>query len=544
MTGTSPELRHARDVYPARAIAAFKDAGYWSGQTLVDLLMTHASSRPEEVAVVDRRGATTWGELTDLVRRTGGALLGLGLGRGSRLAIQLPNRTEFVVAYLAAAAVGAWTVPMAPHYGLHEVRHMLGKSRADAWIVASDAGVLADLDAVRGGADYLRHSVSVGETRPGMLPFDELLLTTPMTDGVLATCRPDPDEVSRLTFTSGTTSMPKAVAHTHNTDLVAPRWLAQAVGLNASTPIWAPSPITHTAGLVLCLFPSLLTGAKLVLQERWDVEEGVALVEREGVYYTVGATPFVSGLLDRGGDSSARLTSLKIFVCGGAPITPAVVQRAHDEIGVEVLRGFGQSEAPLHTLSRPDDPWPQQLNKDGRLFPGARARVDGRDLEPGVSSAQGLYSTAGPHVFLGYYDDPNLTAEVRNLDGWYTSGDVCELDADGYVRYIDRLKDVINRGGLKISALEVETAVLAHPGVAQAAVVPVPDDRLGQRVGLYLVASPGFAELTLAQLCAHLAEHGMSKTKWPEVISYLCDLPTTPAGKIQKNKLPSLVAHE
>ncbi|GAA1545514.1 AMP-binding protein [Nocardioides humi] len=539
---------HARDAYPAETIAAHKAGGSWADLTLADLLSRHVAARPGGLAVVGTGARLTWAELDAQVGAAAGVLRELGVGPGSRVALQLPNWAEFVTLYLAAQRRGAVLVPTAYSYASGDVIHMLRVSGADTWILPVRVGgrdYRHEVAQVREEVPHVRTVLRVAGPHVG--PGDDVAADAPVLERVrgvgsvdapaAAGLRPDPDALSRLTFTSGTTALPKAVVHTHNTDLVAPAWLRDALTLDESTPLWIPSPVTHTAGLVLGLFVSLLAGSPLVLQERWDVEEALRIVARERAHYTVGATPFLTGLLDQGRRAVEPLRSLTYFVCGGTPIPPDVVRRARAEIGVSVLRGFGQSEAPLHTLNRPEDADRFREGYDGRPFPGAELAIGGRPWRPG-RSATGAYATRGPHVFLGYFNDPDATSRDLAPDGWYRSGDICEVGPEGFVRYVDRVKDVINRGGLKISAMEVEQLVLTHEGVAAAAVVPVPDDVLGQRIGIYLVAAPGSAPLSKEQVTGHLAELGVSKTKWPERVGHLDRLPMTASGKVQKSELP------
>jgi non-ribosomal peptide synthetase component E (peptide arylation enzyme) len=532
-------IEHASQVYGAEQIAAFKRDGLWLDRLLIDYLDEHARSRPDEVAVVDERRRVTWRQLKERSDRLAAGFVDLGLDPGEFVALQLPNSVEFVEVYLAVQRAGLRALTMMTIYREKDVRFMLGKCRARAFVVPAahrgeDFVVTAGrlLDAV----PTLEHAiVAGGDAPPRMLTLDDLARSPEGVD--FARRRPDPDGLSKVSFTSGTTGVPKGVVHTHNTDLVPPLLTAEALGLGPTTPIWMPSPIAHATGLLFGVYDSLLCGARLVLQDRWDPGRALELIEAERVVFTVSATPFISGLVDHPSLPERDVSSFRYFASGGAPIPARLVQRLRDEMGCLLLRVFGQSEAPLHTLNLPDDPWEKLLSTDGRPLRGCRVRIVDRTRTRELPRGEvGEYATWGPHVFLGYYDEPGLTAEAKDADGWYYSGDLCRMDEDDHVVYVDRIKDIINRGGVKISALEVENLVQQHPAVRQCAVASMPDDRLGERICVFVVPQPG-AQPTLEELVAMLDEQKVTKQKWPERLELVDALPVTATGKIQKTVL-------
>ena len=532
-------LEHASQVYSGERIAYFKEQGYWTDKLIVDFLDEHAVDQPQEVGVVDERRRITWGDLKERTDRLAAGLIDLGLARGEFVGIQLPNWIEFVEIYLAVQRAGLRALTLMTIYREHDVRFMLNKCRARALVIPDRYRGYDYVDMARRLLDdvpTLAHVIVVGEAGERMISIDDLPRTP--SPAVLARRRPDPDEVSKVSFTSGTTGRPKGVTHTHNTDLVPPRLTAEALGLGRHTPIWMPSPIAHVTGLAFGVYDSLLCGARLVLQDKWDAGRALELIERERPVFTVSATPFISGLLNHPDRPHRDVSSFRYFASGGAPIPPRLVRRAYDELsGMLLLRVFGQTEAPLHVMNFPDDPWEKRLNTDGRPLPGCEVRiVDSTHSREVPRGEVGEYATRGPHVFLGYYDEPELTAEARDSEGWYYSADLCRMDEDGYVTYVDRIKDIINRGGVKISALEVEELVARHPAVQSCAAVAMPDERLGERICVFVVPRPG-EEVKLEDVTAMLDELGVTKQKWPERLVVVDELPTTPTGKVRKNVL-------
>lgn len=542
----STKLDHASDVYSAEQIAGFKADGLWRDVLLIDLLAEHAAVRGDNIAVVAGDNRITFAELADSVDRIAASFVTMGLQPKDFVAVQLPNMVEFVQIYLAIQRAGLRAVTLMPIYREQDVRFMLGKCDAKAFVIP-DAyrgfNFVEIARTVQGELPDLQHVVVVGDDPPeGTSAFADLLAAEPLGSDEYAALRPDPDGLSKVTFTSGTTGKPKGVIHTHNTDLVTPTLIAEAMGMNEDTPMWMPSPVSHVTGLILGLYPAMVAGAKFVLQDRWDAETGLALIEREKAVLTVSATPFISAMLEVPDRDRYDISSFKYFLSGGARVSPRTVERARDELGISLLRVFGGAEFPLHAINSPDDDWSIMTSRDGKTFPGLHSRIvdpDDRSRELGPDEV-GEYSTSGAHIFLGYLGDPERTAEARDADGWYYSNDLCAIDKDGYIVYVDRIKDIVNRGGVKISAMEVENELLTHPAVHGAAVVAVPDDVLGERAAAFVILNPGHT-VTLEDFREHLKARGVTTQKWPEFLHLVDSLPMTATGKVRKDQLRDTV---
>jgi non-ribosomal peptide synthetase component E (peptide arylation enzyme) len=543
--GTPPDgqIRHARDVFRPAQIAQFKESGFWKDRLLSDYLRDNVNNYGSETAIVDARNSITWKELDDRADKVAALFIGLGLQSADFVALQLPNWIEFVECYLGAQRAGLRVLALMTIYRDRDVEYMLGKCAARAYVVPGiyrgfDFGHMAER--VSESLPSLDHVIVVGAHRRGQLNYELAACGAAAAPQELAARRPDPDSVSHIGFTSGTTALPKAVTHTHNTDLVPPVWLCEVLGLSHDTPVWMPSPVVHTTGLLFGVMDSIVCGAKLILQDAWDPQAALELIARERAYYTVSATPFIAAMVRQPNLSEFDLTSFRFFVSGGAPIPGSLVREAEQKLGWKLLRVFGHSEAPLHTINRPDDPMERLTTADGLPMAGAEIRVvdperRAVELPAGIT---GEYATRGPHVFLGYYADREQSLESRDSDGWFYSEDLCRIDADGYVTYLDRIKDIVNRGGLKISALEIEVLVAGHPAVSAAAVVAVPDERLGERAAACVVLREG-RDLDLESLGAYLKSRGITTQKWPEQLLVMDTLPVTPTGKVQKTVLRS-----
>lgn len=541
-------LEHASEVFSAEHMALFKESGAWTDTLMVDLLDRHAREQGDSTAIVDEMRRVTWTQLADRVDRLAAAFVDAGLKPGEFVGIQLPNRIEFIETFLAAQRCGLRALTMMMIYREKDVAFMLDKCRAVAYVTMDHYRGFDHVGMARQMLDRvatLRKVVILGDADEGMSSYDHFIHSESVSAGAFTHLRPDPDGLARVSFTSGTTGYPKGVAHTCNTDLVPPLLTARALGLTRDTPIWMPSPICHTTGLAFGVYDSLICGAKLVLQDVWDPERALDLVSREQAVFTVSATPFISSMLDVPGLSRYDLSRFRYFVSGGARIPSSLVERARDEMDCYLLRVFGMAEAPLHTLNLPEHPWEKLVTRDGKVMELVKVKVVDpedrtRQLQPGEI---GEYATWGPHVFLGYYDNPEATAEARDADGWYFSSDLCLVDEEDFVLYVDRMKDIINRGGVKISALEVENLLMEHPHIRGVAVVAIPDDRLGEKACAFVVPRSG-EEVSLTDLQDFLNQRGVTKQKWPERLELVSDFPTTTTGKIQKNVLrDSLVDH-
>lgn len=538
-------LDHASYVYTPEQMDQFRASGAWIDTLLVDLLDQHSVKRAQEIAIVDESSRVTWGTLHDRVNRLAAGFVDAGLKPGEFVGIQLPNRIEFVEVYLAIQRAGLRALTIMSIYREKDVEFMLNKCRASAYITLdSHRGFdhVAMAQSLMNKVESLREVVILGEPGPGMRAYDSVFRDEHVASSAFAELRPDPDSLSKVSFTSGTTGFPKGVAHTHNTDMVPPLLTAKALGLNSETPIWMPSPICHATGLAFGVYDSLLCGAKLVLQDVWDPVKALEMISREKPVFTVSATPFIAGMVEVDDLSKYDLSSFKYFGSGGARIPTTLVERAKEEMGCYLLRVFGQAEAPLHTLNLPDDPWEKLLTRDGKPFDEVKVRIVDPDDRTKVlgPNETGEYSTWGPHVFLGYYDNPEASWDAKDADRWYYSADLCLVDEDGFVLYVDRIKDIVNRGGIKISALEVENLLAGHPGVQSAAIVAVPDDRLGEKACAFIVTRPGH-EVTLQGLGEYLEAKGVTKQKWPEQLEIIDELPSTSTGKVQKNVLRELL---
>ena len=517
--------------------------GFWVNRTITDYLDEAAAATPDKTAFIDPRRQITYAELRREVDRCALGLLELGVRPGDVVSFQLPNWIESVVLHYGATRIGAISNPLIPIYREREVGFMVGLARSKVIVVPSQfrgfdyPGMVDKL-----GVDWpaLEHVLVVdGSPGQGTRSWAEFM-ATPWEErrdpAELAELRPDPNEVTLLIFTSGTTGEPKGVMHTHNTLVAANNPLPERLGISSDSVIHMASTLAHLTG---CLYGARLAvqnGATGVFQDVWDPARFVELVEEHRITYTAGATPFLHDLLAAPNLAEHDVSSLVRFCCMGAPIPRALVREARRKLpGLVVVGGWGQTENALVTLGIPGDPEEKLIDTDGYPFPGMRVRVvddSGTELPPGTD---GRLQMIGPFLFVGYAERLEMTRAL--FDGeWFDTGDLAHVDAEGYLSISGRTKDVIIRGGENIPVAYVENVLYEHPQIQEVAVVGLPDPRLQERACACVVPVAG-AELTFDDIKAFLAEKGVAKQYWPERLEVRPELPRTPSGKIQKFRL-------
>ena len=506
----------------------------WPNVTLLQSFDKAAQATPEKLAVVAGKVRATYGALATAVDDVARALSSAGLGKGDVISIQLPNWAEFVVLHLAATRLGAVTNPLLPNYRGKELSYILAAARTKVAVFPERyknfeyAPLYADL---RRTLPALSAAYAVDGSGTALVRCEALLRGA---DAPLPSVVHHGDDLSSLIFTSGTESTPKGVMHSHNTMMYGTDAMARLLGLSENDVVWIPSPVGHGTGFQWGVRQAIALGAKMVLQDTWDPEEALRLIEAEKCTFVLSATPFVSALADSPSCAAHDLSSFRIFACAGAPIPSQLGARAEKTLGCKLIGMWGMTECFVASASAPDAPEASRWSTDGRALPGAELAIFDEtrllQLAPGVV---GELATRGPHVSLGYFNDPKRTTDSFSQNGWLFSGDLATVNGDGYIRLVGRKKDIVNRGGLKISTKEIEDLLLGHPSIAQIAVVPVSDEKLGEKACACIVLRPG-ATIDFPEMIAFLRQHDIAQYKLPESLHFMDAFPMTPSGKIQK----------
>ena len=515
--------------------AAYLASGAWDDSTLAARVAHHAATRGGDDAVVDESGRRTYAELAHDAAAFADALRGLGVAAGDVVSVQLPNRYETVVAAVAVNSLAAVVNPLLPNYRAHELEHVWRTARPGVVVIPDsyrdhDHRALVAQVAATTGIDP--HVVVVGAPAAGQSSFAELVAGAA---GALAPGRAE--AVSEVIFTSGTEAQPKAIMHTEQTTNFSVRAAYTDLAMTADDGpghvVWMPSPVGHSTGFNYGLRFALHHGLPLVLQDRWDAATALDLVVRERCTYTLAATTFLQDLVERAIATGTRVDHLSRFGCGGAPVPPRLVDAAA-EVGIGVLRLYGSTEVLVGSWNRPGSTPAQKRDTDGTAISGVELQVLGDDGEPVPPGAPGELVTRGPNTCVGFFADPARTAAVFSPDGWVRSGDTVVIDVDGYLTVVGRTKEILIRGGINIAPREIEDVLLGFPEVERAAVVGLPDDRLGERTCACVVLRAGTA-LDLGTVVTRFEAAGVATYKWPQRLEVLPELPATASGKIRKH---------
>ncbi|MCW2951437.1 MAG: aroA [Conexibacter sp.] len=520
--------------------------------------------RPAETAIVDVREngtrAWSWRALDEAADRTASLLLELGVAPGETVAYQLPNWGEFVVLTLAALKIGAVCCPLMPIFREREIGHALQRSKARVLVIPERfrgrhhlQETAALLDAAALGLESglrLEHVLVVGSGEPQP--------TLPQTGGVqwhdfaaataaqavdadaLEARRPAPDALAQLLFTSGTSGEPRGVLHRFDTLTRAAMMEIEHLGLGRDDRMFIPTPLAHQTGLLYGMWLAFALGSTQILQDVWEPRRAARALREWNGTFIQAATPFLTDLVRVVEEGEPRPPALRIFVVTGAAVPRVLAERATGLLDAAVCGAWGSTESCLGALAAPDDDPAKVWGTDGRALAGTQLRVTDDEGTVLGAGEEGNFEVFSRCLFDGYLDRPDLTAAAFTPDGWYRTGDLATIDAEGFLHLTGRIKDVINRGGEKIPVAEIEQLLHEHELVEDVAIVAMPDARLGERACAFVVLRNGTAAagggdaFDLRAMQEYLDGRQVAKQYWPERLEPIDRLPRNPSGKIQK----------
>jgi cyclohexanecarboxylate-CoA ligase len=516
---------------------SWRAAGAWTDETLVDRL--HELAAPRDGArelIIDRDVRLTGSELFARATRVAAALQATGIRPGAVVVYQLPNWWESAALAWGILLAGAIASPLTPTLRHAEVAFVLEQTGARIAVVPysfrgfDHAAMLADI-----GFDG-----TTWTSRTGAL--DDILGDDGAVDapGAPATAA----DAALVLWTSGTTSQPKGVVHTHQSLRHEADSLGVAHAFVEHDRQLLPMPMTHVAGFTYGVLMPVCLRVPAVLMDVWDPGRALRIVERERITVMISTPVFVRSMIDHPDFAATDTTTVRLLSLGGAGVAPATVREGAKSFGGTggcwCKRTYGSTEYPTLTTGRAGDDPELQATTDGMLIGPAELRIvdPSTGLDVGAGHAGELWAR-GPEMFNGYLD-AELDEAAFAVDGWFRTGDLATYE-NGYLTIVDRLKDIVIRGGENISAAEVEHALLSHPAVADCAVVAVPDAVMGERACAFVIPS-GDEPPTLAALATHIASLGLAPFKRPERLELRDALPRTPSGKVQKGPLRDEVA--
>ncbi|USK60970.1 AMP-binding protein [Peribacillus asahii] len=522
----------------------------WPNRTILDYLNEAIANHPDKVAIIDKKSRYTYREVGKLVDRVALGLLKIGLGKGDVISIQLPNWNEFVILHYAATRIGAITNPLIPIYRDREIGYMVGMVESKM-IVVPDKFRGFDYPAMIERLSHqwpaMEHVYVQGENIPSGMKSLATLFEEPweerMDVKVLDEIEHNPNDVTEIIFTSGTTGNPKGVMHTHNTLCVSTNYWIERLRLTSDDVMHMASTFAHQTGFGYGVrLPTHYAGTA-VYQDIWNPNEFLELIEKEGITFTAGATPFLEDTIRLEGIGNYDLSTLRAFVALGAPIPRQLVKEANEKVPCKILAGWGQSENGLVTLTKLDDSEEKLTGTDGVPFSGMEVKVVDMNGEICPPHQEGALLSRGPAQFVGYLKRMDDTL-AEHQDGWFITGDRAVMDEDGYIRISGRNKDVIIRGGENIPVAYVENVLYEHPDISIVQIIAMPDRRLQEKACAFISMKQGKTPLTLQTMREFLEQKGIAKQYWPEHVEVIDEFPRTPSGKIKKFRLREMISEQ
>lgn len=540
-------MKISTNMHPQRR-SAMVEIGAWNDMIITDYLDQAVSSSPDSAALIayrvseDQRTTLSYRELDRIVTRMAAGLASLGVEKADVVSCQLPNWWQMTALHLACVRIGAILNPLMPIFRERELAFMLGHAQSRVLVIPHSFrgfNYAAMVHGMRSELPDLEHVLVIGGD-DSVNCFEQVLLEQPWeeridTRALFAERHLSGDDVVQLLYTSGTTGEPKGVLHTSNTLLSNVRPYAERLHLSSDDILFMASPMAHQTGFLYGLMMPIYLQTTAVLQDTWDPLYAVKVATAEKPTFTMASTPFLADLIDIAPSHRDALASLRIFVAAGAPIPEALVEKAGSAVNAQIISAWGMTENGAVTMTRPEDDAERAIHSDGVALPYMEVQVIDDHGQFVANGLEGNLMVRGASLFVGYLKRPELYGVDDH--GWFATGDLARMDAQGYIRITGRTKDVVIRGGENVPVVEIENLLYKHPAISAVALVGCPDQRLGERVCAYVTLHDGHSSLTLEDITAFLLEQRLTKNYLPEYLEVLPALPRTPSGKIQKFKL-------
>ena len=529
--------------YRAEDAEKYRRLRCWADLTFGDILDRATDRYPNKEAFVDGASRLTFAQARDRVNRLAISLMNLGIEPTERVLVQLPNWNEFVYVYFALQKIGAVDVLLIDRYRPYEIHHLIRLSGATSWVLPWEYRKTDYLPIIR---EVLKESPQMknvilarGGDQRDYISLDALIEDAELTEknmSALAQRRPDPTQVAHMGPTGGTTGLPKIVPRTHNDLICSSEYAAKAWKMDTRDTCLLVGPIGHDLTFTKGFLGSVLTYGKIVFLDSTDLDDICRMIEREKVTALVWVPTLARRLVGFEGLDNYDLSTLKKMHCGGGASLPDLIKDVREKLGCAFFNGYGATEGQT-TLTRSDDQLETLYTTVGRpTCPYDSYKVVDRDGKELPANTPGELLIKGPGVFTGYYKNPEENEKMFDQDGYFRTGDVAKIDEKGNVTLAGRIKEMINRGGESISAVEVEKLIVSHPDVVFVAVVPVPDPEMGERVCAYIQPRPG-ARLHFNDIISFLKDRKASVLHFPERIEFIDAMPFTKAEKIDKGAL-------
>lgn len=523
----------------------YEKLGYWTDDTLLDRWNNSVSLYGNKEFVIDDQGRRyTYSQIDCKADTLAAYLEKCGIGAQDVVTFQIPPRSEFVVLLIACLKVGAISAPLGMCFVEEELKGfltMLGSKlhvSAAAYRNTNRAEMMGRLLPELPSLSSLIFMCDSPDQEKSLPPnsgnFSDILS---LSDKPKKQSSAGSNEIALILCTSGTTRGSKAAMYTHNNIIYSEEVFNETLSLTEDDIIFMPAPLSHATGLHHGIISPMLRGGKLVLQERFKCDDAVTIMNKEKCTYSMGATPFIYDILKQLEEDGRRLPYLRFYICGGAPVPAKLVLRAWNEFKILICECYGSTESVPHVCVRPDECIDNAGKWSGRTVGAIEVRVVDKARNPVSPGVVGEEASRGPNVFVGYLNAPQLTEMLLDDDGWFYSGDLCIQDTKGNIKILGREKDIIVRGGENLNSNDINENLTGCPGLADHAIIGMPDERLGERICAFVVVSEGTGKVTKDDIITYLQSKKVQKRYWPERVEIIEKIPRTESGKIRKNIL-------
>jgi len=529
--------------YKPEDIEKYNKHRWWLGLTWGDMFDKATDIYPQKECLADDTSHFTYEELREKVDRLAVSFIDLGIAERDFVLLQIPNWYEYVVTFYALQKVGAITVLLIARHGLAEIKHVCSLTHPVAWIGPDrykNTDYMPILQQVTEENRGLKHIISVrAQGNKAFVPLEKLIdegkLTSSSLTG-LAARHPDPMEVSMILLTGGTTGLPKAVPRTHNDYIASVEYHSRAWEITSEDVVLTAAPVSHAQAMHNGVGGAFFNFAKYVLTDSTEAQDICKVIEREKVTAFPTVPALVQRILTLDKLNEYDLSSLKKIYAGGAPSTPELVKSIYDKLNCKFVNAFGSAEGS-GSMTRLDADIETICTTVGKIdCPYAQFRIvdqNGQEVPP---DHEGELTTKGPNIFTGYFKSHEDNKITFTEDGFFKTGDLAKIDRFGTIMITGRIKETILRGGETISAVGIERLISSHPGVADVAVIGMPDKTLGERICAYIQLKEG-AVLAFEELIAYLRGSGASVMQLPERVEFIEKIPLTNIGKVDKKAL-------
>lgn len=534
--------------WPEEDAKYYREQGYWEDKTLGETLDLVIAKHNSKDALVFEDQRITYNQLGEIIDKLAYQLAKLGLKPLDRVVLQFPSCPEFIYTYFALLKIGVIPVLALAAHRKGEISHFIEFSGAVGYFIPDyyrKFDYITMAQEIQQENESLKYIFVTGKNPAEFISVDKLLeasVDKEMVREELEKLRPDPNEVALLMLSGGTAALPKLIPRTHNDYVCITKYASRSAGLDEKTNMLVTLPIAHNYTVCSPGFQgALFSGGKIVICPNNDTESIFALVEREQINFLPVAPPIIANWLKSEIPAKYDFSSLKVIQTGGARLVPELRNQVQKQFGCFLMESYGSGEGVLN-LVRFDASEQQILNSSGKpICPGDQTKIideNGNELPDGEA---GELVIKGPYTIRGYYNAPQINAAAFTPDGFFRMGDKCRKDNNGYVYFESRIKELINRGGEKISCEEIENLIFAHPKVKEVCLVAMPDEVYGERA-CACVRLNSEEMLVLEELTEFLLKFNLAKFKLPEKLLVLDEFPMTPSGKILKRRLKEMIS--